>query len=287
MLHAFGVFDKKFIGLSQIDSSWYKKELGVLSFGKSAPAKLASGHFSEEYIRARFVYALIASGKYSPEFLCVEAQLPKGNGGKSINPDILAFRNNAWIGKDFSSSEMRQNILAVFEAKRNPKNDTKAVIEKQLRTSMNEYEGNPKNEINFVFGIYFDDQPNVLIFKKENSHPIKRYVAEKIRKDDPWNIGNRDDANALPTHADLIKRIDSLKNKERLEAANLEPIDEDAFADLLEPLNRAKDKSGVSEYVHALIVEFLTYKVYDEKCSIINKSPLRFYIMCITWRFQV
>ncbi len=275
---AFDAFDKKFAKLTDIDSHWYKKELGVLSFSKATPARLTSGQFSEEYIRARFVYALIASGKYSPELLCVEAQLPKGNGGKSINPDILAFRNNKWVGKDFSSSEIRQNILVVFEAKRNAKNDTKAVIEKQLRTSMNEYEGDPANEINFVFGVYFDDQPNVLIFKKENTHPIKRHVPEKIRKDDPWNIGNRDDVNALPSHHDFITRVDSLKNKEQLSVNNLEPIDEDAFADLLEPLNRAKDKAGVSEYVHTLIVEFLTYKVYDEKYSASNKSPLRFYI---------
>jgi len=193
MQNALDVFDKKYAGLAIIDPAWYKKELGVTSFSKSAPARLVSRQFSEEYVRARFVYALIASGKYSPEFLCVEAQLPKGNGGKSINPDILAFRDAEWGGMDFSSSEIRQNILVVFEAKRNHRNDTKSVIEKQLRTSMNEYEGAAANEINFVFGVYFDNQPNILIFKKENNHPIKRYAPEKIRKDDPWNIGNRDE----------------------------------------------------------------------------------------------
>lgn len=278
MLAAFNEFDKRYSGLIEISADWYQKELGVVSFVRAAPARLVSGQLSEEYIRARFVFALIASGKYSPEHLCVEAQLPKGNGGKSINPDILAFKDSSWLGKDFASSEIRQNILVVFEAKRNAKNDTKSVIEKQLRPSMNEYEGDSTNVINFVFGVYFDDQPNVLIFKKENNHPIKRYAPEKFRKDDAWNIGNRDDVNALPSHHDLIARVDSLRNKEQLSVENLEPIDEDAFADLLEPLNRAKDKTGVSEYVHALIVEFLTYKVYDEKFSASNKTPLRFYI---------
>lgn len=278
MRQAFNEFDKKYASLSEIDPLWYKKELNAVAFSKTAPARSDSGYFSEEYIRARFVYSLIASGKFSPEKLCVEAQLPKGNGGKSINPDILAFRNGGWAGKDFSSSEIRQNILVVFEAKRNSKNDTKGVIEKQLRTSMNEYEGDPDNEINFVFGVYFDDQPNVLVFKKENNHPIKRYSPDKIRKDDPWNIGNRDEVNELPSFDILVSRVDSLKNKTQLSIENLEPIDEDAFADLLEPLNRAKDKSGVSEYVHALIVEFLTYKVYDEKYSASNTTSLRFYI---------
>ena len=278
MQKALDAFDKQYSGQIEIDSTWYKKELGVVSYGKPAPTKSVSGVFSEEYVRARFVYALISTGKYKPELLCVEAQLPKGNGGKSINPDILAFRDNTWMGNNFASSDIRQNILVVFEAKRNAKNDTKSVIEKQLRTSMNEYEGDPSNEINFVFGVYFDDCPNILIFKKENNHPIKRHYPDKIRPDDQWNIGNRDDVNSLPSYNDFINRIISLKNKDNLKVENLEPIDEDAFADLLEPLNRAKDKSGVSDSVHALIVEFLTYKVYDEKYSAQNKTSLRFYI---------
>lgn len=278
MKEAFDAFDKKYATLTTIDSDWYKKELNVRSFCKVAATRLESGNLSEEYVRARFVYALIASGKYGPECLCVEAELPKGNGGKSINPDILAFKDDSWVGYKPSTSDFRQKILVVFEAKQADKNDTKAVIEKQLRTSMNEAEGDPSSEINFVFGVYFDDKPNVIIFKKENNHPIKRYASDKIRKDDPWNIGNRDAVNDLPSREELIARTDSLKNKEHLSVENLDPIDDDSFADLLEPLNRAKDRAGVSEYVHSLIVEFLTYKVYDEKYSAENKTPLRFYI---------
>ena len=41
---------------------------------------------------------------------------------------------------------------------------------------------------------------------------------------------------------------------------------------LLEPLNRAKDRIGVSLDIHSLIVEFLTYKVYDEKKAKKNNS---------------
>jgi type I restriction enzyme M protein len=278
MRAAFDAFDTIYSTLSTIDSAWYKKTLNVIAYGNEAPARGTAGTFSEEYVRARFVYALIASGKYKSEHLCVEVALPKGNGGKSINPDILAFKDATWVGHKPSTSEFRQNILAVFEAKRDAKKDAKNIIEKQLRTSMNEAEGDPASDINFVFGVYFDSQPNVIIFKKENNHPIKRYSPEKIRKDDPWNLGNRDAVNDLPDHAELMTRAESMKKKENMSVANLDPIDEDAFSDLLEPLNRAKDRAGVSEYVHALIVEFLTYKVYDEKHSTENGTPLRFFI---------
>ncbi|MHC1679294.1 MAG: class I SAM-dependent DNA methyltransferase [Candidatus Cryosericum sp.] len=279
MRTAFDEFNRRYSKLDLISADWYKKEMGVVSFAKTELSRSASGKYSEEYLRARFVYALIASGKYSPELLCVEAQFPKGNGGKSINPDILAFKDDSWQGKSFSTSEVRQNLLVIFEAKRSSRNETKSVIEKQLRTSMNEYEGDPNDkEFNFVFGVYFDDQLDVIIFKKEGDHPLKRYNPEKIREDDVWNIGNRDSVNDLPSHDDLIARVDLLKNKEHLSVDDLDPIDEYAFSDLLVPLNRAKDKIGVAGDAHTLIVEFLTYKVFDEKYSAANKTPLRFYI---------
>lgn len=271
-------FDRKYPGMFTISADWYKNELGVISYAKDALSQSLSGRHSEEYVRARLVYALIASHKYRPEHLCVEAELPKGNGGKSINPDILAFRDDLWIGESFSKSEVRRNILVVFEAKRKATTDISSVIEKQLRTSMNEHEGDPENQDNYVFGVYFDDQPDVLVFKKEKNYQIKRYDSEKIRQDDPWNIGNRDNMDDLPSHDDLVARVESLRSRDNLTVDDLEPIDEDAFAGLLALLNRAKDNAGVNDVVHPLIIEFLTYKVYDEKSSLDTKTPLRFYV---------
>ena len=166
-----------------------------------------------------------------------------------------------------------------MEAKRDSKKeDIENVINKQLRTAMNEYEGNPENEINFVFGVYFDEQQDIIIFKKENNHPIKRYNNDKIKEDDNYNLGNRDFIEDLPSFKDLIENIERFKDKSKLLISDLEPIDQDTFVDLLEPLNRAKDRIGVSLDIHSLIVEFLTYKVYDEKKAKKNNSYLRFYI---------
>lgn len=237
------------------------------------------GEYSEEYIRARFVYMLIMTDKYRPENICVEASLPKGNGGKSIDSDIIIFKDTGFRNKDFSSSEVRQNILVIMEGKRNGKKENlESVVNNQLRTAMNEYEGNPNNEINFVFGVYFDEQKDIILFKKENSHPIKRFNKFKIIEDDVYNLGNRDLLEDLPSFDDLQKNIDRFKDKSKMQISDLEPIDQDAFVDLLEPLNRAKDKIGVSLDIHSLIVEFLTYKVYDEKKAKRDNGFLRFYI---------
>lgn len=277
---AFKDFDEKYGKLKKIDTNWYKAELGVETKKTvNANAFNTKGEPSEEYIRAKFVYMLIATGKYNPENICVEATLPKGNGGKSIDSDIIVFKDSNWTGKDFSSSEVRQNILAIMEAKRDgKKEDIESVVNKQLRTAMNEFEGNPENEINFVFGVYFDEHRDVVVFKKENNHPIKRYNKDKIKNDDNYNLGNRDSIEDIPSFSDLMGSVERFKDKSQLLISDLEPIDQDAFVDLLEPLNRAKDRIGVSLDIHSLIVEFLTYKVYDEKKSKKNNSFLMFYI---------
>jgi type I restriction enzyme M protein len=54
-------FDALYISLPSIDSSWYKEELGIHAFCSTAKVKDAKGKYSEEYIRARFVYALVHS----------------------------------------------------------------------------------------------------------------------------------------------------------------------------------------------------------------------------------
>jgi len=283
-IEAFKEFDNKYKETlrenNSITSDWYEQELGVKT-KKTINAKAfnTKNEPSEEYIRARFVYMLIATDKYKPENICVEATLPKGNGGKSIDSDIIIFKDSDWVGKDFSSSEIRKKMLVVMEAKQEgKKEDIEAVINKQLRTAMNEYEGDPDNEINFIFGVYFDEQQDILILKKENNHPLKRYNKDKIREDDTYNVFNRDFVEDLPSFEDFMNNIERFKDKSQLLLEDLEPIDQYTFDELIEPLNRAKDKIGVSLDIHSLIVEFLTYKVFDEKKAKKDSSFLKFYI---------
>jgi len=279
-LEALKEFDDKYKNIVKINTDWYKKELGVAT-KKSINAKAynTKGDFSEEYIRARFIYMLIATDKYKPDHICVEATLPKGNGGRSIDSDVIIFKDSDWVGKDFGTSEIRQKMLVIMEAKQEGKNeDIEVVINKQLRTAMNEYEGEPENEINFIFGVYFDDKPDIIILKKENNHPLKRYNKDKVKEDDAYNVFNRDCVENLPSFKDFLNNIERFKDKSQLMLNDLEPIDQYTFDELVEPLNRAKDKIGVSLDIHSLIVEFLTYKVFDEKKAKRDKISLRFYI---------
>ena len=276
-------FDSKFKDLEVIDSNWYKSELGIEAFNSRAKTRDASGQFSEEYIRARFVWSLVNSGMYQKEYICIEFGFPKGNGGKSLNPDIVLFKNKDWLNdyqeakktKDFS--KIRQNVLAVFETKKNSKT-VKEAVENQLRSAMAENESKDR-----VFGVYFDNQEGVLIFKKYGNSEIKRFYDEKtLRQDginDQWNINLRDQLIDLPSQQDLIENNQSISDLTKLKLDSLDAIDESNFVSLMNSLKRSNDRIRPKHSEKELIVEFLTLKVFDEKRSKQEKTNLQFYIL--------
>lgn len=266
-----------------ITPEWYKKEFGITSFNKTAPSLNSQGKFSEEYIRARFVYALIYSNKFDRENICVEAHYPKGNGGKSINPDIVIFKDKNWATKINSMDDfvkLKESILVVFEAKKDSKSDISTIIQKQLVSALSEYQ-HPINstDLNIVYGVYFDDKEDILIFKKESTYQTKRFNQNKIKLDGDknWNIGNRDSFNDLPSFDDFILGITKINDIANFTYNDLRPIDEEVFNDNLVIINRLKDNitaSNVSKY----IVEFLTFKIIDEKMMLNDPTrKLKFY----------
>ena len=277
----FEEFDNKFSTLEEIDRNFYEKEIGVVAFNSKAPAKDKQNSFSEEYIRARFVYSLVYSGMYSKEYICIEFGFPKGNGGKSLNPDIVVFKNKDWL-KDYEKAKasknfatIRKNVLAIFETKKNNKSVDNA-LENQLRPAMAENESNER-----VFGIYFDDKSDILIFKKIGNSEIRRFNEEREIQQDGiigLNLDNRDLLIELPSQKDLIENNESISDLTKLKLDSLDAIDEANFSDLINNLKRAKDSIKPESPEHPLIVEFLTLKVFDEKRSKRDNSFLKFYI---------
>ncbi len=277
----FGEFDKKFSDLKEIDRTFYEKEIGVISYSNKSSTKDKQGNFSEEYIRARFVYSLVYSGMYNKEYICVEFGFPKGNGGKSLNPDIAVFKNKDWAqeydkakaSKNFAT--IRKNVLVIFETKKNNKSIDGA-IENQLRSAM---ELNTSQDR--IFGIYFDDKPDILIFKKIGNSEIRRFNEEREIQQDGiigLNLDNRDLLIELPSQQDFIENNESISDLTKLKLDSLDAIDEVNFSDLINNLKRAKDSIKPESQEHPLIVEFLTLKVFDEKRSKRDNSFLKFYI---------
>ena len=278
----FNNFDSKFSSLNLIDKNWYKDELGVISFCSKANIKDTKGNFSEEYIRARFVWSLINSGMYYKEYVCVEFGFPKGNTKTKLKPDVVVFKNKDWLidfehaDKTKNFSKIRQNLMVIFETKKNNKS-IESAIENQLRSAMTENTSKDR-----IFGVYFDDHHEVIIFKKIGNSEIRRFNEQKEIQQDGiigWNLENRDLLIELPSQRDFIENNESISNLKMLKLDSLDAIDEANFSDLMNALKRANDSIRPESPKMSLIVEFLTLKVFDEKRSKRDKTYLEFYIL--------
>ena len=269
MIQKFKEFDTKFTKTFDISPDWYNKECGVYSTNKIASSKNSKGNFTEEYFRARMVWSIVNSGLYPAENIIVEFSIPKGSeGAKSINPDIVVFKTKQWLSfyKKWDKSkslpeELAKEMLIIWEAKENPTKIESAVT-KQMAEAMNSYIGEQ------IYGIYFDNLNDILLFRKEGTNPIKRYNPEKIIDGEgvaKLNLGNRDTLNDLPSFKIFYENLRATEDVSILNFSTNQPIDEDSFTDLLSFINRQQDKLNLSRNVQDLIVEFLTLKVADEK----------------------
>lgn len=278
----FSDFDSKFKDLKIIDREWYESEVGVIAFCSTAKVKDVKGNFSEEYIRARLVWSLINSGMYNKEYICVEFGFPKGNTKTKLKPDIVVFKNKNWLEefkeaeKNKNFSKLRKNMLVIFEGKKNNKS-IESAIENQLRSAMTENTSKDR-----IFGVYFDDNDDILIFKKIGNSEIRRFNEEKELQLDgmiSWNLDNRDLLIHLPSQKDFIDNNESISDLTKLKLDSLDAIDEANFSDLMNTLKRANDSIRPESPLRPLIVEFLTLKVFDEKRSKKNNTYLEFYIL--------
>ena len=128
-----------------------------------------------------------------------------------------------------------------------------------------------------IFGCYFDDSEEIIFFKKKGNEAIKRFYEEK-QEFGNLSLSKRDTLIEMPSFNDLIENNESIVDKTKLKLKNLDSIDEKNFTDLLESLNRAKDKIKPKTDVNSLVVEFLTLKIFDEKQSKRNDTYINFYI---------
>lgn len=193
----------------------------------------------------------------------------------------MTFKTKDWINiyknakSDKNYKELRQNYLVIFETKKNNKT-LESAIENQLRPALAENESKER-----VFGVYFDDKPELLIFKKIGNSPIRRYD-ESIELSGSGivnlNYDKRDNLLDFPSFKNFEDNNKSISDVTKLTTSALDAIDEVAFEEFLAELKRIADREKPKHAERDLIVEFLTLKVFDEKRSKRNKTTLKFYI---------
>jgi type I restriction enzyme M protein len=284
-------FDTKYSTIEKFDNSFYKREIWVESFISKASSKDSKWSYSEEYIRARFVFAMVNSWMYNKEYICVEFGFPKWNTKMTLNPDVAVFKDKSWVKeleKAKSSKDykwFRKNTLIFFETKKDNKS-VESAIENQLRSAMAENESEDR-----VFWVYFDNQDGLLIFKKIWNSEIRRFYENKELHLNGINwlwLNDRDLFIELPSQEDFIENNESISDLTKLKTNNLDAIDEFNMNHLKRAYDKIKPKNSDKD----LIVEFLTLKVFDEKRSKKENRYLDFYILDeeeknIDWKMKV
>ncbi|MBS6500434.1 MAG: N-6 DNA methylase [Clostridium sp.] len=279
--HYFQEFESKYASIDIIDSDWYKTELGVRAFCKSTKAKKVNGTYSEEWYRARFTYMMVKSGKYDKDLICVELSLPKGNGGKAIKPDIVAFKSNVWSEAldEGDYDKLRAEILVVFEAKDNPDEVEKA-IKKQIEVALERRVSTGKFE-DWAYGVYFDNQDDIVLLKKEGLAELERYDISKMipasKNVVRLNVADRDKLEDLPELNQLIEQINRIVVTHEFYFNDLDPIGQESFEGILDYLQREKDKIQHPN-AKPLLVAALMIKVNEENNIKLSNEKSRFYI---------
>ena len=113
------------LDIVEINKDFYNN-LGVKSGAIKKIAKYdKKNHLSEEYVRARFVYAIVHSGMYPKENIWVEYSMPKGNTKGTLNPDIVIFKKSEY--NHLYTKDTKQQMLLICETKKNNKTVENAV----------------------------------------------------------------------------------------------------------------------------------------------------------------
>lgn len=260
-------FERKYENLKVINSNWYKNELNIISYEGEKSCIDKEGNHTEEWYRARMLYAMVRSGKYPSDCLGVELSFPKGNGGKSINPDITIFKDSSWkkAYEERRIDDVRKLMLGVFEAKKQAKTVESAIV-KQIEPALERRIVNKESEATSI-GIYFDNHEGVVIVTKQGLSELQRRNIKKMiissKNIVSLNVANRDKLDEIPSYAELIKEI-SNQTQCQWKYDELEPLSPQVFATCINKVKRAADKYVYSD-VKTLLAEICKLCVYSEQ----------------------
>lgn len=285
-------FDRKYSGKDIIPKSL------VLVNGKvkdNIRIRNEEGEELEEYYKWQFIYALLHSGLFKKDYICVEAGFPKGStSSKLLTIDAVIFDSKDWVehykkahakSRDQDSiNYLRKHLIGVIEFKKELKkvSDLTKVINEQLRPALKE------SDADFTLGIYYD-KGRLYLFKSED----KNYV----RLDDRRNLNYSQRvlerlSLELPDHYFLIPSFTKLcslqmENHEieysKLKATELDTIEKIsdvpikiALSNILKKMDRL---SLVNEEGYQILIQTMALRIFDEKDSIKHNLSLNTYIL--------
>lgn len=243
------------------------------------------GKPSEEYYKWQFIYSLVNSGLYAPDFIAAEVRFPKGNSAV-IRLDAAIFDSDEWLvhysaywqrRRSADLEWLNDHLLAVIEFKKNDK-EIEKVFTSQVKPAMREKE--PADA--YVLGVYYGAD-RLYLFQRRGGKYL-RYDEGKNQKADDSKVGDLslhlpDAYQYLPTFHELEKRVNRPASLNRSQRAlgDLDIITTIASVQIQTALSdvlRALDKVNlVDQRGYGIFLQAFALKVYDEKRN--KKHPHR------------
>jgi type I restriction enzyme M protein len=244
----------------------------------------------EEYYKWQFIYGLIHSGLYPPEFIGAEIQFPKGRSVLRVDaavfddPQWIRKYNDYWLSRRSADLEwLAQHLLAVIEFKRDDKGIERAFL-KQVKPAMREKD--PSDA--YVVGMFYDFS-RLFIFHRRNGAYL-RYDEAKNQKAERSNVGDLslhlpDPYHYIPSFVELRNRVNRPAQIDRTRRTinDLEIIPsittvqmQDALSNVLRTLDSV---SLVNEHGYNILIQTFALKIFDEKRNQHTPTiPLEFYV---------
>ena len=259
------------------------------------------GEFNEEYYKWQFINALVNSGMYSRDYICVEIQFPKGNKkSATLKIDAAIFDDPSWLiyynryQTDKKSDDLEwlgSHLLAVCEFKKGDK-EIEKVFSGQVKAAMREKE--PSNA--FVLGVYYDTE-RLYLFQRKNGVYI-RYDESKNQKGDNSKVGDLslylpDRYSYIPSFKELCNRVNrpagvDLSKRGIFDLEVITSISSVQIQTALSEVLRALDKSGlVDQRGYTILIQTLALKISDEKRNESRpQKHLEFFVSDVESNFQ-
>lgn len=262
-----------------------------LTYHKTASLRRANGDLNEQYYKWQFLYAIVASGLYAPDYIGTEIRFPKGNkNAADIKMDAAIFDDINWFDfyqryhtqDDIQALDwLRRHLVAVIEIKDEKSRDVAAVWDKQLKAYLKE------SERDFCLGVIYDAE-RLYLFRKQGGKYLRFSDEFNIQGDDSatkdLSLNIPDPYLNLRGFETLIdwtrgKKIDRSKRSiDNLEVVS--GVHSTQINTAMSAILRTMDKQGmVNQRGYEILIQILALKIFDEKRNQRNLGQhLEFYI---------
>lgn len=263
-----------------------------LTSSKQTFLKKTNGTRNEQYYKWQFLYSLVHSGLYAPDFIGTEVHFPKGNiSSAAIKIDAAIFDDGIWFDKykDYHTTGnlealdwLREHLLFSLEFKKEDNKNIAEVWDKQLKAYMRE------SNRAFTLGALYDTGKLYLFYRQNGTYlrlceSFNQKGVDSKTKD--LSLHLPDPYSHIPNFVSACSwikgtRIDRSK-RGIMDLDTISGVHSSQINDAMSMILRTMDQVGlVNQKGFQILIQILALKIFDEKRNEKNKSKnLEFYVV--------